>query len=141
MSNKCMSIGSFHSGNSSILLLSSLELAAADGNTVSLNKIVVVYHIQMREILDAELLLAGRGGEEEGQRVEGCSSVKLLLDGRGGEGEKLSWASSSASMMWRLGDWATAFAPVVSFSLFGHHGDGAEGRDVVRQVAAAQLLS
>jgi hypothetical protein len=126
---------------SQLLVLLRSELAAAEENKVSLNKVMVVYHFQMREILDAELILAGRGGKEEGRRVEGCSSVKLLLDGRGGEGEKLSWASSSASMMWRLGDWATAFAPVVSFSLFGHHGDGAEGRDVVRQVAAAQLLS
>jgi hypothetical protein len=123
-----------------LLVLLRSELAAAEGDAVSLNKSMVVIHIKMREILDAELLLACRGGEEEGRRVEGCGSVDLLLDGRGGEGEKLCWASSSASTTWRFGVWATASAPVVSLSLFDHHGDGAEGKDAVRQTAAAQLF-
>jgi hypothetical protein len=105
------------------LLLSSLELAAADGNTVSLNKIVVVYHIQMREILDAELLLAGRGGEEEGRWVEDSGSVELLLDGRGGEGEKLYRATSSASTVWRSGGSGGSRCSGGSL-LSRHHGGG-----------------
>jgi hypothetical protein len=64
-----------------LLFLLWSELAAAEGSTVSFNKVLIVYHIQMREILGAELLQAGRGGEEEGRRVKDCSSVKLLLDG------------------------------------------------------------
>jgi hypothetical protein len=85
-----------------LLVLLRSELTVEKETTVSFNKSLAVYHIKMREILEAELLLAGRGGEEEGRRVEGCSSVEFLLDGRGGEGEKLCWASSSASKMWRL---------------------------------------
>jgi hypothetical protein len=126
-----------------LLFLLWSELAVAEGSTVSFNKVVVVFHIQRREILGAEPLLAGRGGEEKGRRVEDCSWMKLLLDGRGGEGEKLRWASSSASTMWRLACWCFLLkgCAVLSPSLSGHGGKGRRKGDVVLLTQADPALS
>jgi hypothetical protein len=115
------------------LVLRWSELEAAEGSKVSFNKVVVIFRIQRLEILGAELLLAGRGGEEEERLVEDCSWVKLLLDGRGGEGEKLRWTSSSASTMWRLASWffLLSSCAILYPSLFGHGGKGRRKGDVL----------
>jgi hypothetical protein len=120
-----------------LLLLLRSELAAEKETTVSFNKVLVVYRSKIYEILDVELLLAGRGGEEEGRWVEGCSSVELLLDGRGGEGEKLYWASSTASTVWRSG--GSGGSRCSGGSLLSRHRGGGGGDVEARTVRVCSL--